>query len=237
MELKINQTWNGRAAVLACAAVLGAASVSLSTVDAHAGEVMNDRCSSRVAIPTTGYGEKPDAPGTIILVPPASGYTNWTAPFTVQKGSRGHIRWWCNSTIGNWADLGTYRFKFDLPKGLRCAAQIGASVVAGDEVKPEDLRCVADAIKVKAGASAYNGWTPERSRCSNRSNYIRARMGPNSRLQIECLGRVAGKVSPLKNSTPSFVTSTPRSNQYRPVQRYNWGSNYGRYQWLLRRSR
>jgi hypothetical protein len=35
---------------------------------------------------------------------------------------------------------------------------------------------------------AFDGWTPERSRCGNHSTLIRARLGPDRLLQIECLG-------------------------------------------------
>lgn len=182
-----------------------------ATNQANAGEVMNDHCSSRVAIPTTGYNAKPDEPGTVILIPAESGWTPWTQPFTITKAGGGHIRWWCNSTKGNPFDLGTYSFKFDLPETLRCAAQIGGKVVAGSDVEPEDLRCVSDSVKIKPGASAYNGWTPERSRCGDRSNLIRARMGPSRRLQIECLGRVSHDVAPATSALRSFSpTSTKK---------------------------
>lgn len=34
---------------------------------------------------------------------------------------------------------------------------------------------------------SHKGWIPERSRCNNKSNRIRARLGPDRRLQIKCM--------------------------------------------------
>lgn len=199
-------------------------------------EIMRDRCTANVAIPTTGYGNRPDSPGTVILTRPASGYSEWTSPFTVRKGKGGRIRWWCASTIGNWADIGTYRVKFDLPKALKCAAEVGATVYrkseTGEKVEVGDFKCLTSAVHVKPGASAYNGWTPERSRCGNRSNLIQARLGPNRLLQIKCLGRTSETVLVKKKPSTTSHRSSSRPRAVSPFHFYNlfqlnqsqWGS-------------
>ena len=46
-----------------------------------------------------------------------------------------------------------------------------------------------DSISIKLTDSSWEGWTPERSRCDNRSTKIRARLGKGRLLQIECLGK------------------------------------------------
>ncbi|PYX92607.1 MAG: hypothetical protein DMG67_06345 [Acidobacteria bacterium] len=142
---------------------------------AHAGETMTDRCSSEVAI-VPAFGDQPDTIGTIILKRGPNGTTDWTPPFTVQLSSVGRIRWWCHSTTGNAFDPGTWRVK-DLKVGVGC--QIFA------DGQPESCGPAPD---IKLGSSVWNGWTPERSRCGNRSNRIRARLGTGRLLQIECLG-------------------------------------------------
>jgi len=141
-----------------------------------AGEVMKDRCSAEVAI-VPSYNARPDTPGTVLLKRDANGGTNWTRPFRVQLGGSGHIRWWCRSTTGNMFDVGTWRIQ-DLQFGTKCELNADNSAE----------RCKPDA-KIKVGSSAWEGWTPERSRCGDRSTMIRARLGSNRLLQIECLGR------------------------------------------------
>jgi hypothetical protein len=134
-------------------------------------EVMTDRCSAAVAI-VPDYNARPDAPGTVILVRDKNGHTDWTPPFTVKLGPDGHIRWWCNSTTGNWADPGTWRIQ---------SVEVGVKQDAKGDIRPN--------ISIKLTDSSWKGWTPERSRCDNRSTKIRARLGPNRLLQIECLGK------------------------------------------------
>ncbi len=143
---------------------------------APAGEVMTDRCSAEVAFVPT-FNARPDSPGTIILKRGRDGRTNWTPPFTVGLGGSGHIRWWCHSTTGNMFDPGTWRIT-DLMVGTKCEIFADGT--------PEN--CHPDG-SIKFGSSAWNGWTPERSRCGNRSRKIRARLGPKRLLQIECLGQ------------------------------------------------
>jgi hypothetical protein len=146
-----------------------------------ANEVMTDRCSKEVAIPAT-YDGRPDAANTIILTRGPDGGAAWTKPFHVSLGSSGHIRWWCHSTTGNFFDLGTWRLG-DAAKLVPCAEGVVA-IVEGQS--GGDVASCKDAVK--PGASSSQGWTPERSRCNNRSTLIRARLGTNRLLQIECLG-------------------------------------------------
>jgi hypothetical protein len=144
---------------------------NVTSCDCGANEVMTDRCSAAVAI-VPDYDSLPDAPGTIILVRDKNGRSEWTPPFTVKLGPDGHIRWWCNSTKGNWADPGTWRVQ---------------SVEAS--VKLDEKGDVQPSVTIKLTDSSWKGWTPERSRCDNRSTRIRARLGPDRLLQIECLGK------------------------------------------------
>jgi hypothetical protein len=139
-------------------------------------EVMTDRCSAEVAI-VPSYADRPDTEGTIILKRAKDGTSDWTPPLTVKLGNSGHVRWWCHSTAGNAFDPGTWRIR-ELQIGTEC--QIFA------DGTPESCRPDGG---VKLGSSAWNGWTPERSRCGNRSRSIRARLGPDRLLQIECLGQ------------------------------------------------
>ncbi|MCM3873631.1 MAG: hypothetical protein ND895_23340 [Pyrinomonadaceae bacterium] len=139
-------------------------------------EVMTDRCSAEVAI-VPSFADRPDTEGTIILKRAKNGITDWTPPLTVKLGNSGHVRWWCHSTTGNAFDPGTWRIR-ELQIGTEC--QIFA------DGTPESCRPDGG---IKLGTSAWNGWTPERSRCGNRSRNIRARLGPNRLLEIECLGQ------------------------------------------------
>ncbi len=139
-------------------------------------EVMTDRCSAEVAI-VPSYVDQPETEGTIILKRAQNGTTEWTPPFTVKLSSAGHIRWWCHSTTGNVFDPGTWRLK-----GL----QVGTKCEIFADGRPESCRPDAG---LEVGSSAWKGWTPERSRCDDRSNRIRARLGPGRLLQIECLGK------------------------------------------------
>ena len=148
----------------------------LTAPSARAGEVMTDRCSAEVAI-VPSYEVRPDTPGTIILKRKPDGTTPWTPPFKVQRGGSGHIRWWCHSTTGNAFDPGTWRIQ-ELSVGTECEIFADGT--------PQSCRPDGG---LKLGSSAWNGWTPERSRCGNRSTLIRARLGPSRLLQIECLGR------------------------------------------------
>ena len=147
----------------------------LTSWPVSAGEVMTDRCSAEVAL-VPSYEARPDTPGTIVLKRGSHGSTPWTPPFTVRLGGSGHMRWWCHSTTGNMFDPGTWRIE-ELTVGTKCEMYANGS--------PQSCRPDGS---IKLGSSAWSGWTPERSRCGNRSASIRARLGPNRLLQIECLG-------------------------------------------------
>ena len=177
------------------ASVLTVVALPIGAEPALAVERMVDRCSAHLSVPTTGFDEMPDADGAIVFQAPEAS-TDWSKPFTVELDRDGFFRWWCNSTIGNIWDLGTWNVEVDALETLECAAAvIVKSQTSG--VKAGDFKCVGDAVKVEPGASAYKGWTPERSRCDNRSNLIRVRRGDtkNRRIEFECLGRVTSRVS------------------------------------------
>lgn len=162
---------------------VGLAAFILLPGPAFANEVMKDRCSRSVAFPPT-YNGKPTDRGTVIINRTGSGWSPWSEPFRVALGDGGRIRWWCNNTTGNVFDPGTWRVtKVDGSRIAACVVSAVQAIVSDD----------AEALKkckspIEFGSSAFQGWTPERSRCGNRSGYIRARLGPDRQLQTECLG-------------------------------------------------
>ena len=142
---------------------------------ANASETMTDRCSGEVAI-VPHYNDAPNTPGVVVLSRDPNGSTPWTPDFWVETGNSGHIRWWCHSTSGNFLDPGTWRID-ELYVGTKCTE--------GPNGEPWGA-CSLDAA-VSFGSSAWQGWTPERSRCDDRSKHIRAHLGPDRLLGIECL--------------------------------------------------
>lgn len=168
--------------------------LSSSILPASAGEVMTDRCSADVSIPAT-YNDGPATPGSLLLTRDTNGSTDWSKPFRVQLGGSGltgggYIRWWCHSTTGNLFDPGTWRPDIDFAKAGVCLIN-GAGLIFGESTKPSGQDVLKDCLGAvkKIGSSAKQGWTAERSRCDNRSTLVRARLGPNRLLQIECLGK------------------------------------------------
>ncbi|MFB2895865.1 hypothetical protein ACE1CI_23395 [Aerosakkonemataceae cyanobacterium BLCC-F50] len=152
---------------------------------AKANEVMTDRCSGDVSFPPA-YDYAPTVPGAFILTRQQANSTNWSLPFSVRTDADGRIRWWCHSTTGNWLDPGTWRID-SASIGSKCNDS-GCEPTADFSVTPVDT----------------GGWTAERSRCDNRSSVIRARLGSNRLLQIECLGSGTGTTSSrltVKNCT------------------------------------
>jgi hypothetical protein len=142
---------------------------------------MTDRCSREVAFPKH-YDGKPNSVGTVILKRGKNGTTPWSEPFTVDLGDDGHVRWWCHSTTGNVFDLGTATFN---PGGIAaCATAVGGTVISAGSGAASLAGC---ASLLNFGGSAWKGWTPERSRCSDHSARMRARLGKNRLLQTECL--------------------------------------------------
>ncbi|MGZ9020300.1 MAG: hypothetical protein ACXW3S_10130 [Rhodoplanes sp.] len=158
-------------------------------------ETMIDRCSESVAI-SPHFRPTPDAVGTVLLHRGETGETAWTRPFQVYLNSDGFLGWWCNSTKGNWLDLGTLEFGsdgFDYDCGVDLAVAIGTK-------DPGKLCFPIENPNI--GSSAVNGWTAERSRCKDRSTKIRARLLPDRiiriaghfvhdtrRMEIQCLGK------------------------------------------------
>ena len=120
------------------------------------------------------YGDKPGS-NDAILLKRSNGKTHWTAPFRVRTSEDGFIRWWCHSTTGNQFDAGTWRIE-EIYIGSKCKLYADGSTTD----------CGPD-VDLKLGSSAWNGWTPERSRCKNRSRNLRARLDGNRKLLIECL--------------------------------------------------
>jgi hypothetical protein len=154
--------------------------------EVRANEIMTDRCSGDVAF-VPNYDDGPrlatEVPGwvfpspTYILTRGKSDSIEWSIPFSVTTDDSGRIRWWCNSTAGNWADPGTWRIDGGYI-GSKCT-ESGCKPTADLTVTPQ----------------SSDGWTAERSRCSNRSSKIRARLGSGRLLQIECLDTSTGTSS------------------------------------------
>lgn len=149
-----------------------AAALPLAMAASAKNEVMTDRCSHEVAI--VDWGALPASNGAIVLKR-NNGKTGWTPPFTVKLSESGHIRWWCHSTKGNAFDPGTWRIT-DIYLGTKCEIYADNSV-----------HSCGPKADLKLGSSEWKGWTPERSRCGNRSNKIRARLDGNRKLIIQCL--------------------------------------------------
>jgi len=136
----------------------------------YANEVMTDRCSGDVAIPGA-YDQGTEGAMILSRTRAVGGWTPWTQFHQNIDGS-GHVRWWCNSTTGNWLDPGAWKIESG-SVGAKCS---------------EDGNCT-PAVDLSAHPPDYHsGWTAERSRCADHSNVFRARLGPDRLLQIECLG-------------------------------------------------
>jgi hypothetical protein len=160
-------------ALLSILSVMGTSEAGLET--------MTERCSGEVAFPPS-YGSNPAAQGTVVLKRNGSGYSPWTT-FKRQTGDNGHVRWYCHSTTGNVFDPGTWRVQIDAQGAKGCLVSAASAVVDGGASAVSACSKV-----VSLGSSAFNGWTPERSRCDNRTNRFRARLGPDRLLQVQCLG-------------------------------------------------
>jgi hypothetical protein len=148
--------------------------LTTAAFSSFAAETLKDRCSAEVSIPKTFDG-KPGQEGAILLKRQSGkDWTDWSEPFVVQLGDGGRVRWWCHSTTGNWV--------------LEAINIVSAPMcnLAGDPV--------GGICKQVAGGWVPNpetseGWTAERSRCNDRSNKFRARLGPSRQLQMQCLGK------------------------------------------------
>ena len=154
------------------------AAILASAPGAFGGELLKDQCGADIAI-VPSYNARPDAPGTVFLRRAGNPDTNWTQPFQVATSPDGFIRWWCHSTTGNFLDLGTWRAEGSGRFGCMDTGDGGAAFCYGR-----------GDVQFFPGASAWRGWTPERSRCDSRSHTIRARLGPEDgkrRFFMECL--------------------------------------------------
>lgn len=161
-------------------------------------EVMTDRCSADVSFPSiyngppVGVAGSGSAPAFILSRGDASS-SNWSFPIHQTLDSDGHIRWWCHSTTGNWADPGTYVID-----------SVGATYVCGDSNGSQD--CTLNP-NISGHPTDSSGWTAERSRCDSHSSVFRARLGPDRLLQIECLDENTGMSAHKLVSTPANPSS------------------------------
>jgi hypothetical protein len=161
-------------------------------------ETLTDRCSGEVAFPPT-YGQVPTVHGTAVLKRGADGYSPWTT-FTAQPDGSGHIRWYCHSTIGNAFDVGTWRIHVDASGAFACLLAATGSV---------DANVTTSCLKsISVSSSAFQGWTPEQSRCQTGSNYFRARLGPDRLLQTQCLGAAPPAPPPTAPPAPPAPPGT-----------------------------
>lgn len=179
--------------------------ISIFAAPASANEVMTDRCQGDVSFPPT-YDLAPTVTGSMTVTRGGSGGGRWSPAIRQQIDRDGHIRWWCHSTTGNWADPGTWTV--DDAGGTYTCNDNGDCTLAGNaSAHPVDIQ----------------GWTAERSRCENHSNTFRARLGTDRLLEIECLGNT-GSVSqrligaPQNISQLGFGNSSPPPIVIRPVQ-------------------
>jgi hypothetical protein len=164
-----------------------------NTAEATPPEVLTDRCSGEVAFPPT-YGQTPTAHGTAVLKRGPDGYSPWTT-FSSQPDGSGHIRWYCHSTIGNVFDVGTWRVHVESGGVVACLLAATGAV---------DTTTGGACLKsISIGSSAFQGWTPEQSRCGNFSTYFKARLGPDRLLQTECLGAAPAAPPPPPPPPPS----------------------------------
>ena len=173
-----------RAALVAAVCIAaGMAGMVAAPAQAAKNEVMTDRCSNEVAF-VPKYDDLPSAKDTVILKREADGSTKWTPDFSVATDDDGHIRWWCRSTTGDEFDVGTWRVSFNAAGLAPCLVAIGGTIGSSGAGAAGLAAC---AKTVNIGSSAWKGWTPEQSRCSDHSKRIRARLGPDRLLQTECL--------------------------------------------------
>ncbi len=150
---------------------------AILVMPAVANEIMQDRCSGDVSFPST-YDGPPTGPGAVLLTRGRGASGNWSFAIHQTIDSAGHIRWWCHSTTGNWADPGTWTFD-DTGASYACGDNGDCTLSVNGSVNPTDT----------------SGWTAERSRCDNHSAVFRAQLGPDRSLKIECLSGDTGTVS------------------------------------------
>jgi hypothetical protein len=87
------------------------------------------------------------------------------------------IRWWCNSTKGNWADPGTWRVSNGYIE-VGCGTDLATGEAKG---------CTPGKSSIGLASSAVGDWTPERSACPYPVRAISARLDYERLLEIRCL--------------------------------------------------
>jgi hypothetical protein len=158
--------WNGQIAQLVSA-----------KPKSHVLETLTDRCSGDVIIASRYSDDFGDALLSGVLLKRGGSGPQTASALKIS----GHtwIRWWCHSTIGNWADPGTWRIS-DLYLSGGCSF---------DETSGTVSDCQRKDTKISMTSSDRQGWTAERSRCeSDGTKYIDASVGTNRLLQIRCWG-------------------------------------------------
>jgi len=139
-------------------------------------ERMIDRCSAEVAFPPS-FDAGPAGPNTLFLIRSPQGFTDWSPVFHPGVNDGHQVRWWCHSTTGNFLDPGTWRVRDD---GVACKVS-GKPTTGGIQV---DTQCDTT-VNIKAVDT--NGWTAEQSRCGSRTDFFRARLGPDRLLETVCI--------------------------------------------------
>ena len=160
--------------VVGAGTVLGGMTL-LTASSAGSPEVLTDRCSGEVVF-APSFDAKPTAHGAVVLKRQNDGYSP-VSTFNVKPDKDGHVRWWCHSTTGNVFDPGTWRVHVDGNALKACLISVAAPVGL-------EAACLKT---ITLSSSAFEGWTPERSRCENHSSHLRARLGPDRLLTTECL--------------------------------------------------
>jgi hypothetical protein len=145
--------------------------------DASSTEVMTDRCSGEVAF-TPVYNTAPTTHGTSILKRGHDGYSPETT-INVKPANDGMVRWWCHSTIGNFFDPGTWIINASSKAVEGCLLSVATPVELGKAGQCTKV--------ISVSSTAFDGWTPEESRCKNHSGHLRVRLGPDRLLTTECL--------------------------------------------------
>ena len=137
-------------------------------------EVLTDRCSGDVFISSRydpAHHPSTTPWGGMYLTRAQRGETDWSYVMQVDQP---RIRWWCNSTTGNWADPGTWR----VTEGKINVGCTNDAAMRAQDCKPGG--------GVGIGSSAVEGWTPEQSVCPATTRRIVARLGHERLLQIQC---------------------------------------------------
>jgi hypothetical protein len=145
-------------------------------------EKMIDRCSAEVAFPPFFDGG-PGEPDTIFLKRTPQLVTDWSPVFHPGLSDGHQVRWWCHSTTGNFLDPGTWRVRSG---GLACKLSAAASVGTSKDSTLAKIGAECDTT-LNLIAVDMSGWTAEQSRCNSRTDFFRARLGPERLLETVCI--------------------------------------------------